>query len=96
MTDHQTLRCPHCQGAMRPAHRRAAGLPLLVLATLLLAAGIYLMMLSPPRPILAVPATLMMALACTLFMRRELLWVCHQCGATSTGQWSEPREGAVR
>ncbi len=93
MTDHQTLRCPRCQGAMRPAHRRAAGTPLLMVAALLLGAGVYLMMLSPPRPILAVPATLMLALACTLFMRRQLLWVCHQCGATNTGDWSESGEG---
>ena len=60
------------------------------LAILLLVLGIGLMVLSPPQPILAVPATVLLAAAMALFLRREHRWVCEQCQASRPEECTWP------
>ncbi|MDJ0878731.1 MAG: hypothetical protein QNI86_08970 [Halieaceae bacterium] len=95
MREHEVTRCAHCRGELRASWRVAGGPRMLALAVLLLVMGIGLMALSPPQPVLAVPATVLLAAALALLLRREYQWVCEHCPASAPEEcaWLERQKG---
>ncbi len=82
----EVLTCSHCQGEMHPVRLRVGRLRVLS-GGLLMACGVLLLLQSPPQPILAMPAVLMLALSWWVGLRREGIWYCTSCSHTS------PRSG---
>lgn len=87
------MKCARCRGEMRPARLRVGGGRLLILGVMLMALGMLLLFASPGRSILAVPGTLLMALAWWVASRREDAWYCERCqyATRDRDQSIEPR-----
>lgn len=82
----RTLLCGRCRGRMHPVRLRVGRLRIL-LGGLLMACGFIMLAESPASPALAVPGTLMLALAWWVGIRREDIWCCDTCSH------SVPRRG---
>lgn len=88
------IRCARCRGELRAARLRMGGLRMLMLALVLMMLGIWLLVISPNQPLLAVPGTLLLALAWWLGVRREDVWVCERCqyATRRRDQWIDRQE----
>ena len=68
-----------------------------MLASMLMLLGIWLLVMSPAQPMLAVPGVLLLTLAWWLGVRREDVWVCERCqyATRRRDQWIERQERAA-
>lgn len=97
MSGKMDTRCARCRSELRAARQRLGGLRMLMLALLLMLLGIWLLAISPNQPWLAVPGTVLLALAWWLGLRRVDAWVCDRCqyATRRRGQWADGEDRAV-
>jgi hypothetical protein len=88
MAEELLFNCEQCRRPTRAHRKQRASFFCRILAFLLFLGGLILLLASPTKPPLAVPAVLLFALASWLFLRREEIWQCGECGAIQSR--SEP------
>ena len=81
MAEESLLRCEQCQRVTRARRKQRSGFYNQLVAFILFLVGISLLLASPPKPPLAVPAVLMLAMACWIRFRRVTERRCEACGA---------------
>jgi hypothetical protein len=90
MAEELLVDCEQCRRPTRARRKQRARLIYRFLAFLLFLGGAILLLASPAKPPLAVPAVLLMALSSWLYFRRVEVWQCAVCGADTPS--SDPLE----